>query len=745
MSDRSSRKSSSSLGQLVSQAIATIHAKFNPQALVLKPGARVPELRVRQGEGARKQVYPLISDRYLLGRSSKTCDIVVRNPLVSQVHLSLNRTRNRHFRLDDEGSTNGVYLGKRRRRSFPLRHGDKITLGPPEMADAVQVEFYDPPSPMVRGLRYGGYGVGGILGLLALWVGVEWTRFSVRPLPESVQGPIVVYSADGQPLRPLPQGTHRELAELSDFSPYLPEAAIASEDSRYYWHLGIDPIGILRATLVNLQAGGARQGASTITQQLARSLYTDYVGRDNSVGRKLREMVVALKLETFLSKDEILLNYLNRVYLGSGKYGFENAAQFYFGKSAADLTISQAATLVAILPAPNRYNPVQDYETALQLRNRVIERMVEQGSITPEEGRRARRSRIEVTPRAREVLRGAIAPYFYDYVLVELRQLLGSELAGEGNFIVETRLDLSLQNQAQAALKQTVAQQSTIGQGAILTVDTQDGAILAMVGGTDYQQTQFNRAFQARRQPGSTFKVFAYAAALAQNISPGKQYSCGAIAWMGQRYRGCDRSSGSINMYRALAQSENAVALRIARDVGLRNTIAMARRLGVNSSLTASPGLVLGESEVTLLEMTGAYATFANQGEWNRPHAIVRILDASDCEDEQNLDTCRVIYAFENSSNADIQVISSGVAETMTSLMRGVVRGGTGTSANIGYGEAGKTGTSDEGVDLWFIGYVPSRQLATGVWLGNDNNEPTYRSSAIAARLWGEYMGEALR
>ncbi|MDY7014189.1 MAG: transglycosylase domain-containing protein, partial [Cyanobacteriota bacterium] len=696
----------------------------------------------QQTDAPKAETFPLVGDYYKLGRSSKANDIVIRNPVVSQTHLCLKRDlqNQKQFILHDENSTNGIYLGRRRIKTLELRHGDVLTLGPPELAAGVRVKFHNPPPPVIQGLRYGLYGAGGLAGLVVLVIGLEWTKFSVNPLPVGIQGPVAIYARDGEtPLRPLRNETHRELRRLSDFSPFLPKAVMASEDSRYYWHFGVDPLGVLRAVVTNIRAQGIRQGGSTITQQLARSLYPEFVGRSNTASRKLREAVVALKLEAFYSKDELLRNYLNRVYLGIGSYGFEDAAQFYFDKSAAELTLSEAATLVAILPAPNSYNPVQDYETAVKLRDRVITRMAQQGAVSLEEANRARRSRIEVSPKAKEALSNTIAPYFYSYVFTELQQLLGENLAQEGNFIVETALDVGKQRQAETALRNAIAQEGArvnFDQGAIVTLDSRNGEILAMVGGPDYAQSQFNRATQAQRQPGSTFKVFAYAAALEQGLSPSKAYSCAPL----RPYRGCERSSGSINMYRGLAQSENVVAIRIGQDAGLGNVIRLAQRLGIRSKLRNSTGLVIGESEVNPLEITGAYAAFANNGVWNRPHAIQRILDSSDCTDPKNPQTCRAIYTFEQDAEANRPAVSPEIANTMTTLMRGVIGGGTGSRAAIGFGEVGKTGTTDRNVDLWFIGYVPARDLVTGVWLGNDDNTPTRGSSSNAAQLWANYM-----
>lgn len=730
----------------LTQAVQTIQARVNFNALALKPNARVPELLVQDAGAPKAEVYPLLGDRYLLGRSSKSCDIVVRNPVVSQIHLSLERygRRQRHFIIKDENSTNGIYRGRRRLPSLVLRHGDILTIGPPELAAAVRLEYVDPPPWYILAIRYGLYGIGGLTALLVLIIGIEWLKVPVRPLPLGVHGPVVISADDGTFLRQPRTTAHRELQRLSEFSPYLPKAVVASEDSRYYWHFGVDPYGIARALVTNFKGGGIREGASTLTQQVARSLFTDYVGRENSAGRKFREAIVALKLETFYSKDEILKLYLNRIYLGIDAFGFEDAAQFYFDKSAKDLTLSEAATLVAILPAPNRFNPIQDYNTALALRNRVITRMRGLGMINQQEANEARRSRIDVSPKASAFLASTKAPYFYSYVFEELRELLGEDLAQEGNFIVETALDLNTQAKAEAALRSFVNTEGSrlrFSQGAMVTLNTSNGEIRALVGGMNYQQSQFNRATQAKRQPGSTFKLFDYAAALVQGISPGKTYSCAPAYGL----RGCERSGGAVDMYTGMAQSENVIAVRVAMDAGLDNVVQTARRLGVRSELKEVPRLAIGQSEVNVLEITGSYAAIANRGFWNRPHAIKRILDSGQCKDTNDRNTCRVIYSFEESRDKGQQAVSPGVAQTMTSLLRAVVQSGTGRAAAIAPDVAGKTGTTDRNVDLWFIGFVPSRQLVTGVWLGNDNNSPTNGSSAQATQLWSNYMRQVVQ
>jgi penicillin-binding protein 1A len=740
--------SKSPISKAVTQAVQQIQSKVNFNAANFKSGTTTPELRIKEANG-KKQKYPLVGDRYTLGRSSR-CDISIRNPVVSQTHLTLKRNRKkpRSFIIQDEKSTNGIYRGKRRLQTLSLFHGESFTLGPPELAAGVTVEYFNPPPWWIYLIRYSLYSLVGMLGLLLLFLCIEWLKVPVYPIPQESTLPIVVYAEDGEtPINPTASNnTHHELKKLSDFSAYLPDALIASEDSRFYWHFGVDPIGVTRALLINFTSSELRQGASTLTQQLARSLFPE-VGRQNTAGRKLREALVALKLETFYSKDFILKTYLNRVYLGIGSYGFEDAAQFYFDKSAADLDLSEAATLVAILPAPNAYNPVKDYDTAIALRNRIIDRMVKLGMVGKEEADRARRSRIEVSPSARESFSSAVAPYFYSYVIDELQELLGSDVAREGNFIVETALNPTLQTQAEQSLESSVSNDGDrlgYSQGALVTLDRQNGNILALVGGVNYGESQFNRVVQAKRQPGSTFKIFAYAAALEEGIDPDTEYSCAPLSWQGQEYRGCERSSGNIDMYEGLAQSENVVALRVAQDVGLSKVMDVAQRFGVASPLTEAPGLVIGQSEATVLEMTGAYATIANDGIWNKPHAINRILDGSDCKDPRKKDTCRQIYTYDDDQETYHDAIAQDVTDQLTEMLQVAVEEGTGKAAYINQGEAGKTGTTDQNVDLWFIGYFQDQDLVTGIWLGNDDNSPTSGSSYQAASLWGKYMKQAI-
>ncbi|WP_309736796.1 transglycosylase domain-containing protein [Chamaesiphon sp. OTE_75_metabat_556] len=725
--------------------------KVNFTRLALKPNARVSKLLVQDADAPQPDVFPLLGEKYVLGRSSQSCDIVVRNEVVSQVHLSLkrDRTKSNSFLLKDEGSTNGIYRGKKRVDRITLRNGDTFTLGPPELKAAVKITYLDPPPTYMRVFRYGLYGTGGILSLLLLAIIAESTKINVNPLPDA-NGPVMVY-AEGmeEPLRPPKVGAHRDLATLTDFSPYLPKALIASEDSRFYWHFGVDPWGVGRALVVSRQKGKLTQGASTLTQQVARSLFRSYVGSEDNLPRKIREAVVALKLEATYSKDKILLTYLNRVFLGDDAHGFEDAAQHYLGKSARDLTLPESAMLVGILPGPNMFNPcIEDKQgrkgtKAIERRNLVLTRMLETGMITQTEAREARRSTLNYRQEACTPTSNTKAPYLYTYVFEELQEILGVETAKEGNFAIETGVDLNMQAKAETALRQNVVAAGSnyrFSQGGIVTLDRNTGIVKAMVGGVNYQASQFNRAVAAQRQPGSTFKLFGYAAAIEGGISPGKTYSCDPLAWGGRTFPGCNHgASGATNMYTGFTLSENPIALRVARDIGLPKVMETAKKMGIKSPQDEVPALILGQSVMNMLEMTGAYNAVADRGIWHRPRVIKRVYDTSNCSLKQ-VNKCRVMYDATQDPQSK-RVLSAGSADTLTAMMRGVVTNGTGKNAAIGLGEVGKTGTTNDNVDLWFIGFIPNKNVTTGVWLGNDDNSPTKGSSAQAAQVWANYMG----
>jgi membrane peptidoglycan carboxypeptidase len=719
--------------------------------LKINPKERVPKLEVRRSQKDKPEIYDLVGDRYILGRSTGKCDIVVQTPLVSQVHAQLVRDRTKkkaQFILQDQDSTNGIYRQKQRLKSVPLKHKMKITLGPPELAEAASIRYIDPPPWYIRTVQYTGIGIGAIAGMMVLAIGYELGRVpDLKPLPVTQQGPVEVLAGDNiKRLDPTDIANHTEYATLAEFGQFIPKAVIASEDTSFYWNIGVDPVGVARAIVTNVRSRGERlEGASTITQQLARNLLgKTYVGTDDSAGRKWREAAAAIKLTFTYNKEEILRLYLNRAYTGYGVYGFKDAAKLYFGKEASELSLSEAATLVGLLPSPETINPFKNKNLAIEYRDRILNRMAELGMITDKDAERARRSVLILNEAAKTKLQGSVAPYYYSYVFEELQDILGDNFAREGNLIVETNLDLAMQKASDDALRDAVARDGGsygFSQDSIVTVNSSDGSLLTMTGGVDYRVSQFNRASQALRQPGSTFKLFSYAAAIDRGISPGRTFSCSALSGIVGCHNG---GSGAIDMYRGFALSENVVAVRVADSAGLDNVVKMAKNLGITAKLDESSNMVLGGNEVKILEMAGAYATVVNEGKYIKPHAIRRILDSADCQNPKDRQTCRVIFDAGTFFKPQ-QKIDAGVASTMVDMMRGVVQFGTGRSAAIPQGTViGKTGTTDEGRDLWFIGAVPRRNLVTAVWLGNDEGV-TNGSSVVAAQVWGDYMRQAVR
>ncbi|MEI6064367.1 MAG: transglycosylase domain-containing protein [Pseudanabaena sp. ELA748] len=719
--------------------------------LKINPKERVPKLEVRRSQKDKPEIYDLVGDRYILGRSTGKCDIVVQTPLVSQVHAQIVRDRTQKkakFILQDQDSTNGIYRNKQRLKAVPLKHKMKITLGPPELAEAATIRYLDPPPWYIRTVQYTGIGIGAIAGAIVLAIAYEIGRVpDLKPLPVTRQGPVEVLAGDSiKRLDPTEIANHTEYANFSDFGKFIPAAVIASEDTSFYWNIGVDPWGVLRALVTTVRSRGERkEGGSTITQQLARNLLgKTYVGTDDSAGRKWREAAAAIKLTFTYNKEEIFRLYLNIAYTGNGVYGFKDAAKLYFGKEASELNLSEAATLVGLLPSPETINPFKNKDLAIEYRDRILNRMAELGMITDKDADRARRTILILNEQAKTKLQGSVAPYYYSYVFDELQELLGENFAREGNLIVETNLDIDMQKASDEALRDAVATNGSnygFSQGAIVTVNSSDGSLLAMTGGVDYKTSQFNRASQSLRQAGSTFKLFSYTAAIDRGISPSTTYSCNALSGI----TGCHNGGkGAIDMYRGFALSENVVAVRVAEAAGLDNVVKMAKNLGITTKLDESSNMVLGGNEVKILEMAGAYATIVNEGKYIKPHAIKRILDSADCQNPKDRQTCRVIFDAKTFIKPR-QAVDAGVAGTMVDMMRGVVQYGTGRSASIPQGMVvGKTGTTDEGRDLWFIGAVPKRNLVTAVWLGNDEGV-TSGSSGVAAQVWGDYMRQAVR
>lgn len=537
-------------------------------------------------------------------------------------------------------------------------------------------------------------------------------------------GTLTIKAADGTILQQMGPATRDQLA-YEDIPPRLIEAFIAAEDKNFYNHTGVDYQAIARALRSNLLARQVVEGGSTITQQLARIVFLD---QSPTLDRKVREALLAQKLEQELTKQQILERYLNLVYLGSGAYGVADAAWIYFSKEVDELTLSEMAMIAGLAPAPSAYSPLVDLGAAKRRRDNTLRRMVETEFITETERQRIVAQPLEVNPNLPKNFY-SLTPYFTSYVEEQLPNHVSAEQLERGGLTIETTLNLEWQKRAEETIQSALndyGQGQRFSQAALVTLDPRTGEIRAMVGGTDFSESQFNRATQAQRQPGSTFKSFVYAAAIAAGFSPYKGYVDAKFIVDGYEPENYSRNfRGSISMRDALISSINVVAVKTLIDVGFDPVINLAQSMGIQSELLPTYSLALGASEVNLLEITSAYGTFANQGNYVEPHGIVRILDRYD----------EVIY------DADFEpqrALDADSAAIMTWMLRSVVDSGTGRNARLGRPVAGKTGTSEERRDLWFIGYIP--QVVTGVWLGNDDNTPTRGASSTAARTWRNFM-----
>jgi len=720
-------------------------------------------------EGTAAPVQPadrrlnLMEGCYRIGRESSN-DLALPHTAISRRHALL-ASQAGQWLLTDSGSTNGLWWNGRRVQQLLLRDGDRVRFGPWSEQDLPELRFHRPaPGPWPRLARIGSFALAGVAGGGALLVALSALALPIRGGLASVRGPLVLYDRSDRPIASADDVRHRELANLSDFPPVLIHALLASEDSRFWWHPGIDPIGTGRALVTNLIGGRVLEGGSTLTQQLARSLYPEQVGQGETLGRKFRELLVGLQLEARFSKRDLLRSYLNRVYLGSG-WGFEDGSRRFFAKPAARLELEEAALLVGLLPSPNGNDPCFQPGAALEARNRVLAKMADTGRITVDEARSARRRPIRLAGTACRASSRRAAPFYSDQVRRDLAASVGTDVAAEGNYLIDTHLDPDLQELVERLLRQRIEANRSAGvsEGAVVVLDSRNGGILAIAGGRDYRQSQFNRATMALRQPGSTFKLVPYVVALERGARPGDSINCGPLRWQGQFFDSA--CGGSISLRQALAISSNTSALRLARQVGLEAVVQKARDLGFTTPLAPVPGLALGQSEVTLLELTAAYGAVANDGTWFPPTTIRRLTDAESCPTAGGKD-CRSSAATaatstatqpgaqtastqggeragsrsQGAAHAGRRVMKSSTARDMRSLLEAVVSNGTGTAAYVGGGAGGKTGTTNEGRDLLFVGYEPQRHWVMGVWLGNDDNRPSQATSALAASLWGEIV-----
>jgi penicillin-binding protein 1A len=563
-----------------------------------------------------------------------------------------------------------------------------------------------------------------VVGVVA-WYGLQLPHASSWTVPERPPN-VRILSASGELIGHRGE-TAGEAVRLTDLPEHVGNAVIAIEDRRFRYHFGLDPVGLARAASRNLLAGRLVEGGSTLTQQLAKNLF---LTPERSFRRKVQELVLALWLEARHSKDAILEMYLNRVYFGAGAYGVDAAARRYFDRPASRLTLAQAATLAGLLRAPSHYAPDRHPARAEARAATVLAVMAEEGLI----GEAERRAAAAAPARAVTHHLGRSENYVADWVMDRLPAYVG---AVEQDIVVETTIDLALQQAAERALVDTLAAeggQYGVGQGALVAID-RTGAVRALVGGVDYAASQFNRATQARRQPGSAFKPFVYLTALESGLHPDDVRTDGPVQIGNWRPENFSRDyRGPVTLREALAQSLNTVAARLTAELGPANVARTAQRLGVDSPLTVNATLALGTSEVSLLELTGAYATFANGGFAAHPQLISRIRTADGAA------------IFERAGPGIERVMSLEHVAQMSDMLRATLERGTGRRAAIpGWPAAGKTGTSQAFRDAWFVGYTA--ELTAGVWVGNDNGAPTRRATGgnLPATIWSRFMAEAHR
>ncbi len=517
--------------------------------------------------------------------------------------------------------------------------------------------------------------------------------------------------------------------DLDKLPPYVPKAFVAIEDRWFYWHVGFNPWGIARSQVYDWthHGQGPLRGGSTITQQLARNLF---LTPNQTYRRKAQELILAVWLEAKFSKKQILELYLNRVYFGAGAYGIEAASQRYFGKPASQLTLGESALLAGLMKGPSRYSPVAATDRAARRATIVLDEMVRIHAITPQQRDEAFATKVRVNP----VLANQRAQYFTDWVDDQVRQLVGEPTE---DLVVETTLDLPLQASAEQSVQAGVAAAKAQGvqQAALVSLDG-EGRIRAYVGGINYLQSQFDRATQARRQAGSSFKPFVYLTAMEAGRTPDTPVVDEPITignWTPRNYTG--RYLGPITLEIGLKESINTVAARLANEVGTSNVAATARRLGIASPIQLDPSMALGAVEVSPLEMAQAYAPFSNGGVFAKGYGIERIRTAGG----------RVLYDHGVGATARRAVIGQPALSYMIRMMRQVIASGTGTRAAVkGFDLAGKTGTTSDYRDAWFIGYTGG--FTTAVWVGKDDNTPMKKvtGGGPPAAIWHDYMTQAL-
>ncbi|MFM7470270.1 MAG: transglycosylase domain-containing protein [Nodosilinea sp.] len=572
---------------------------------------------------------------------------------------------------------------------------------------------------------------GGLVGLAISFRNLPDVRILRNYVPTETS---YIYDINGKLLYSLHDEANREVVDINRISPHLKRAVLAIEDSYFYSHNGINPSSLGRALLANFAAGSTVEGGSTITMQLVKNLF---LTPRRAFSRKLAEAVLALRLEQIFSKDEILEMYLNQVYWGHNNYGAETAAQTYFNKSARDLTLPEAAMMAGLIQAPEDYSPFNHYQYTKERQLTVLNRMRQLGWITAQEEATAKAAPLVLG----EVksFRSSVLPYVTEAAVKEVKQRFGSEAVLKGGMRIQTTVDLGLQRIAEEVVQAHHARIATMAdQMALVAIDPRTHFVKAMVGGVNYQQSQYNRVLQAHRQPGSAFKPFVYYTAFATGrFTPASLIADTPVSYPdGYRYytpKNYDSSfMGNIPIRTALELSRNVPAVKLGQAVGVNQVIQVCRTLGIQSPMQPVTSLPLGAVDLTPMEIAGAYATFASNGWYSPPTFIVQVTDSSGN------------VLLDNTPHPKL-VLDPWATASLTDVLQGVVARGTGKSAQIDRPAAGKTGTTDSQRDVWFVGYVP--QLAAAVWVGNDNYA-RLRAGATggtyAAPVWRDFMQRAL-
>ena len=547
-----------------------------------------------------------------------------------------------------------------------------------------------------------------------------------------------IYDIKGKQLASIHGEANREVVPLDKISPHLKRAVIAIEDSYFYSHQGVNVGAVARAFSQNFNHGRTVEGGSTVTMQLVKNLF---LSPKRAFSRKIAEAVLALRIEQIFKKDQILELYLNQVYWGHNTYGVQTAAQTYFAKSAADLTLAESAMMAGLIQSPEALSPLVDLKAATRRQREVLHRMVDLKWITPQEEATARKQPIKLGKRTS--FQSSNMPYVTDAVVQELTKKFGRDAVLKGGMRIQTTIDSKLQRIGEDTARrwiQTLNYQGVYAdQMAIVSVDPRTHFIKAMVGGINYKKSQYNRAIQALRQPGSAFKPFVYYAALASGkYTPDStvydspvSYPDGDEMYSPRNYDGS--FAGAITIRKALEISRNVPAVKLGQEVGLNKIIEICRSIGIKSPIDPVISLPLGAVDLTPLEMANGYATFASNGWYSEPTLIVQVTDSSGNMLLDNTPKPRL-------------VLDSWASAALNDTLQGVVSRGTATAAQIGRPAAGKTGTTSSERDIWFVGYVP--QLATAVWVGNDDYQPLgYGATGghFVAPIWRDYMQQALQ